>query len=114
MEGISSEENILIVASVLSLCNNYLNIIFEDDDWSSDGEVQIIAATISEDSRETPLRVQNYLSSILPNLTDEQFRSNFRLNRSSFAMLLSKVGGYLISKSSNQSGRPTIDPEKQV
>lgn len=81
-----------------------------EDESSSDEE---LVAIIRDNTRgDKPVRVENYLLHTVSNLTAEQFRMHFRINKRTFEIVLAAVGPSLMKMQSD--GRPTVDPKKQL
>lgn len=58
-------------------------------------------------------RIENYIPDVVDNYTDQEFRENFRMNRRTFAHILSIIKD-TISTSEVDKGRPTYDAKTQL
>ncbi|XP_071576255.1 putative nuclease HARBI1 [Temnothorax nylanderi] len=56
------------------------------------------------------LRLQNYVEKVIPSYTDVQFKSHFRMKRTTFHHILHLIKPSLLR---SKSGRKTLSPEKQ-
>jgi len=108
-----------LITAALVLGDNLLqsNVIFDSDsDSDSDSDIedmhdsQIWRKMTLRGSSHKPLRLEGYIDNIIPRLTQDQFRSHFRMTSNIYENLEALLGPVL----SATNGKPVISVRKQL
>ncbi|XP_020299336.1 putative nuclease HARBI1, partial [Pseudomyrmex gracilis] len=82
----------------------------------SDNEEDYAMLLIETQLKEKPNRIVGYIEHVVDNYSSTEFQQHFRLSFEAFDYLLEQVGPLLNSagNENKQTGRPLIDPRKQL
>ncbi|KAH0561129.1 hypothetical protein KQX54_013475 [Cotesia glomerata] len=94
------------------LAGTVQNLLESSDDDSSDDEDLVYCFGNRDDQNIIP-RIENYVETTVFRMTDETFKSHFRMRRDTFEFLINLLGPEL-QKQSVRYGRNPISVEKQL
>ena len=91
----------------------------DDDDYQEDSAfVLALILGVIKERRDSVPRTENYAETIVPLITDVNFRQHFRMTRGSFEALLREMcasnNGILPLAPSTTGGRPPVAPDKHL
>ncbi|XP_020298879.1 putative nuclease HARBI1 isoform X2 [Pseudomyrmex gracilis] len=98
----------LLTVSVQELCDM---IFSSSSSEESEDDVEVINLLYMQEKKELVPRLLNYVEVILPQYNNAQFKSHFRMQRSTFNYIFELLKNTLTRK---KPGCQTISPEKQL
>ena len=86
----------------------------EDSDTDGDDDAMLLQVLLDMVPRDSVPRARDYFENVIPEMTDEDFRENFRLTRNSFQRVLDKLGADPGWHEANQFGKEAVPLDKQL
>ena len=83
-----------------------------EEGGSSDEDELMILLVLKNRKYKTPSRIKYYFEEIIPSYTAKQFQQHFRITIDAYEQIQNIVGPRL--KRQAESGRPTVNVEKQI